>query len=215
MSDKQDAFVTADCRRVLLGTPHRYCQNHFLRDVAHPVLEMDSRAKVKMRSKVRGLRAIERRVLEDRRHTAVPERPPLHEASTPPKRMRPRPAHRAIWALSGTDSTLEATGLAAVGDLGVADEAGEVVLGYCAAARWDFNDSRGGSITRPGLTHEPRHYRTCATRWSATCKRKRGRAESLVKRLAGCIDHGLDRQPYDLARKLANTSRTCKQWRAP
>jgi hypothetical protein len=77
MSDKQDAFVTAIAAE-FPGTPHRYCQNHFLRDVAQPVLEMDSRAKVKMRSKVRGLRAIERRVLEDRRHTAVPEPPPLH-----------------------------------------------------------------------------------------------------------------------------------------
>ena len=99
MSDKQDAFVTAIAAE-FPGTPHRYCQNHFLRDVAHPVLEMDSRAKVKMRSKVRGLRAIERRVLEDRRHTAVPEPPPYTRRSTPPKRMRPRPAHRAIWALS-------------------------------------------------------------------------------------------------------------------
>jgi len=47
--------------------------------LAKPVLEMDSRAKVKMRRKVRGLRAIERRVLEDRRQTAGPEPPPLHE----------------------------------------------------------------------------------------------------------------------------------------
>ena len=45
---------------------HRYCQNHFLRDLAKPVLEADSHAKVKMRKKVRGLRAIEREVLEDR-----------------------------------------------------------------------------------------------------------------------------------------------------
>ena len=66
MSDKQDAFVTAIADE-FVGTPHRYCQNHFLRDLAQPVLDMDSRAKVKMRSKVRGLRAIERRVLEERR----------------------------------------------------------------------------------------------------------------------------------------------------
>ena len=68
MSDKQDAFVTAIADE-FPGTPHRYCQNHFLRDVAKPVLDMDSRAKVKMRRKVRGLRAIERRVLEERRHS--------------------------------------------------------------------------------------------------------------------------------------------------
>ena len=72
MSDKQDAFVTAIADE-FVGTPHRYCQNHFLRDLAQPVLDMDSRAKVKMRSKVRGLRAIERRVLEERRQAAAPE----------------------------------------------------------------------------------------------------------------------------------------------
>ncbi len=44
--------------------PHRYCDNHFLRDVAKPVLEADSHAKVQMRKKVRGLRKIEQAVLE-------------------------------------------------------------------------------------------------------------------------------------------------------
>ena len=44
MSDKQDAFVTAIAEECV-GVPHRYCQNHFLRDVAQPVLDMDSQAK--------------------------------------------------------------------------------------------------------------------------------------------------------------------------
>src|SRR6266487_3737437 len=71
MSEKQDAFVTAIADE-FPGTPHRYCQNHFLRDVAQPVLDMDSRAKVQMRRKGRGLRAIERRVLAERRQAAAP-----------------------------------------------------------------------------------------------------------------------------------------------
>ena len=50
--------------------PHRYCDNHFLRDVAKPVLEADSNAKVQMRQKVRGLRGIERSVLSRRRDAA-------------------------------------------------------------------------------------------------------------------------------------------------
>ena len=41
------------------GVPHRYCDNHFLRDLAKPVLEADSHAKVQMRHKVR--RAAENR----------------------------------------------------------------------------------------------------------------------------------------------------------
>ena len=65
MSDKQDAFVKA-IASVCPGVPHRYCSNHFLRDLAKPVLELDSHAKVQMRQKIRGLRAIERVVLKER-----------------------------------------------------------------------------------------------------------------------------------------------------
>jgi hypothetical protein len=66
MSDKQDAFVKGIAAE-FPDVPHRYCQNHFLRDLAKPVLEQDSHAKVQMRKKVRGLRGIERQVLKDRR----------------------------------------------------------------------------------------------------------------------------------------------------
>jgi hypothetical protein len=61
MSDKQDAFVQGIAAE-FPGVPHRYCANHFLRDVAKPVLEADSRAKVKRRRTIRGLRTIEREV---------------------------------------------------------------------------------------------------------------------------------------------------------
>lgn len=63
MSDKQDAFVTTIAQE-FPGRPHRYCANHFLRDLAKPMLELDSHAKVQMRSKIRGLRGIERDVLK-------------------------------------------------------------------------------------------------------------------------------------------------------
>jgi hypothetical protein len=63
MSDKQDAFVTT-IAEVFPGVPHRYCGNHFLRDLAKPMLELDSHAKVQMRRKIRGLRGIERAVLK-------------------------------------------------------------------------------------------------------------------------------------------------------
>src|SRR3954466_7050884 len=66
ISDKQDAFVTGIAAE-FPGVPHRYCDNHFLRDVAKPVLEADSHTKVQMRKKVRGLRTIEQAVLKQRR----------------------------------------------------------------------------------------------------------------------------------------------------
>src|SRR3954454_1388581 len=70
ISDKQDAFVKGIARE-FPGVPHRYCGNHFLRDLAKPTLEVDSRAKVQMRHKVRGLRAIEREVLQRCRQAEV------------------------------------------------------------------------------------------------------------------------------------------------
>lgn len=71
MSDKQDAFVSGIAAE-FPNVPHRYCQNHFLRDVAQPMLEADSHAKVRMRSKVRGLRAIEREILPTPPTTELP-----------------------------------------------------------------------------------------------------------------------------------------------
>jgi hypothetical protein len=65
MSDKQDAFVKTIAQE-FTGVPHRYCGNHFLRDLAKPMLQLDSHAKVQMRRKIRGLRAIERVVLQSR-----------------------------------------------------------------------------------------------------------------------------------------------------
>jgi hypothetical protein len=64
LSDKQDAFVTGIAAE-FPGVAHRYCNNHFLRDLAKPMLEADSHAKVQMRKQVRGLRDIERDVLAE------------------------------------------------------------------------------------------------------------------------------------------------------
>jgi hypothetical protein len=146
MSDKQDAFVTAIADE-FVGVPHRYCHNHFLRDVAQPVLDMDSQAKVKMRSKVRGLRAIARRVLADRRHAAPPERPLPQESpqgdDTP--RIDPAEAATAAPCAPGT------LGLATIENAPVEDAAGEIVLGSCAAVRGILNDRQGGPLRPPGL----------------------------------------------------------------
>src|SRR4030095_4741782 len=158
MSGKQDAFVTAIAAE-FPGIPHRYCQNHFLRDLAKPVLDMDSRAKIKMRRKVRGLRAIERCVLEERRQATAPEPTPPHETSKAddaplselPAAGAPVPCASSDVGVVRTDSPLEATGVAAAGEPGVEDEAGEVVLGYCAAVRGILNDSQGGPLPPPGV----------------------------------------------------------------
>jgi len=146
MSDKQDAFVTAIADECV-GVPHRYCHNHFLRDVAQPVLDLDSQAKVKMRRKVRGLRAIERRVLADRRQAAASD-PPLPQESPQGDDARLSDPSEAATAAPCAPGAL---GLATTGNAPVEDEAGEVVLGYCAAVRGILNDSQGGPLRPPGL----------------------------------------------------------------
>jgi len=120
MSDKQDAFVRGIAAE-FPGVPHRYCANHFLRDVAKPVLETDSRAKVKMRHTVRGLRAIEREVLAEQ---SPPAPPRLPEAQGEPTRAPKAQAEEGPR---------------------------DVVLDYCTAVRGILNDDQGGPLHPPGL----------------------------------------------------------------
>ena len=69
ISDKQDAFVKGIAAE-FPEVPHRYCGNHFVRDLAKAVLEADSHAKVQMRRKVRGLGGIEQAILKQERESA-------------------------------------------------------------------------------------------------------------------------------------------------
>jgi hypothetical protein len=126
VSDKQDAFVTAIAAE-FPDVPHRYCDNHFLRDLARPVLEADSHAKVRMRKKVRGLRTIEQAVLRQQKTQA--------------------PGDITPDAPEATDTaTASADRLPAV-----VDPAGSVVLAYCAAVRGILNDDQGGPLDPPGV----------------------------------------------------------------
>ena len=71
ISDKQDAFLKCVAGE-FPGVPHRYCENHFFRDLAKPVFDLDSTAKTRMRGKIRGLRALEREILDARQAVASP-----------------------------------------------------------------------------------------------------------------------------------------------
>jgi hypothetical protein len=127
MSDKQDAFVKGIARQ-FPGVPHRYCDNHFLRDVAKPVLDADSHAKVQMGKKVRGLRGIEQSVLKQRRGIAQEESQALPQSSIVIEAADPD-------HLPGAEE----------------EPAGEVVLAYCTAVRGILNDDQGGPLHPSGL----------------------------------------------------------------
>ena len=94
LSDRQDAFVTGIATE-FPDVPHRYCANHFLRDVAKPVLEADSHAKVKMRKKVRGLRKIEQAVLK-RQKAAVASQEAVPVGDAPDATALPPSNGRAV-----------------------------------------------------------------------------------------------------------------------
>jgi hypothetical protein len=156
MSDKQDAFVTGIAVE-FPHVPHRYCQNHFLRDLAKPMLQADSHAKVQMRKKVRGLRDIEKQVLADRRQARVE----TESASVPPAAAvgggfaAPTATSNATVAepsAARPPAASEATtGDSLPGVEPLADEAAQVVLDYCAAVRGILNDDQGGPLHPPGV----------------------------------------------------------------
>jgi hypothetical protein len=127
LSDRQDAFVTGIAAE-FPGVPHRYCENHFLRDVAKPVLEADSHTKVQMRRKVRGLRKIEQSLLKQQGVEASEN------------------------AAEDDAKTTMTVPVEPVGQsVPEADSACAVVLDYCAAVRGILNDDQGGPLHPPGL----------------------------------------------------------------
>jgi len=177
MSDKQDAFVKGVFAE-FPDVPHRYCQNHFLRDLAKPMLEKDSHAKVQMRKKVRGLRDIEKQVLQDRRATqaeseAGPAAAAVNEhggTAREPSAAQSQTSNDAAAAstVAGATGALEtargenaavepltaSATTAAVTSSGIeppSDETGQVVLDYCCAVRGILNDDQGGPLHPPGL----------------------------------------------------------------
>src|ERR1700709_2736709 len=110
MLDQPDAFITGIAAE-FPDVPHRSCDNHFLRDLAKPVLEADSHAKVPMRKKVRGLRTIEQAVL-------------AHAKAETSDAMPADPA-----------AAVPTTAVASDRPAAAVDPAGDVVLAYCAAVR--------------------------------------------------------------------------------
>jgi len=127
ISDKQDAFVTGIAAE-FPDVPHRYCDNHFLRDLAKPVLEADSHAKVQMRRKVRGLRKIEQAVLKQQ------------SAEAPKSLAEDDPAATVTVIVAPANAPSPEP-----------DSASAVVLDYCAAVRGILNGDQGGPLQPPGL----------------------------------------------------------------
>src|ERR1700736_5612427 len=195
LSDKQDAFVKGIAAE-FPGVPHRYCQNHFLRDLAKPTLEKDSHAKVQMRQKVRGLRAIEREVLEQRRpgqapDEAKPEGPPLQAEATASRAAGGGVGEGATPDPATAQEVAPPCGGSGAGPLAGNDTATGVVLDYCAAVRGILNDDQGGPLHPPGLRMAEALCDVQESLERNLALHKPGAAHGQLERLAGCIANGL------------------------
>src|SRR3989442_1416919 len=133
--------------------------------------EAESHAKVKMRRKVRGLRAIEREVLQQRQ-LLVAEAPVVAPAPVPPPATNPLAKDVPVATEPPTD-------------------AGEVVLDYCSAVRGILNDDQGGPLQPPGLRMAEALGDVRASLQRNLDAHRDGRAHTQLQRLAGCIDRGV------------------------
>jgi hypothetical protein len=199
MSDKQDAFVKG-IARVFPKTPHRYCNKHFLRDLAKPMRKADSHAKVQLRKKVRGLRAIEREALGQRRQSrAQPqtrkdvtsgEVGALGSCSAESPRAtgtrRSRPQGDVTQQSESASEPEKASKPIAE------DSVAQVVLDYCAVVRGILTDDQGGPLRPPGLRMAEALLEVRASLRRILKLNKPGPGHGQLARLAGCIDRGLE-----------------------
>jgi hypothetical protein len=163
ISDKQDAFLKSVVE-VFPDTPHRFCENHFFRDLAKPVLAIDSTAKKKMRAKIRGLRALEREVLE---------------------------AQQAALAVANAVSSTTDTSSPVAS---LADDDGKVVLDYCSVVRGILNDNHGGPYDPPGVRMVDALADVQESLSRVVSSGKEGPAIESLARLKGFIDRGVAEQ---------------------
>jgi hypothetical protein len=198
LSDKQDAFVTGLAAE-FPGIPHRYCVNHFIRDLAKPMLAIDSQAKAQMRKKVRGLREIEREVLDQRQRwraeaeatQKVTARGGVPRAASVAVASNGQASHAGTTRAGKTRATATGTDRDDSGARTEAKRCSQVVLDYCAAVRGILNDDQGGPLSPPGLRMALALVEVRASLQSNLDLNKPVPAHGQLKRLVGCIDRGL------------------------
>jgi hypothetical protein len=193
VSHKQDAFVKG-VAAVFPGIPHRYCANHFLRDLAKPTLELDSHAKVQMRKQVRGLRDIERAVLRRCRRAEVTTAQEVKSASAGADAgAKAAGGQRADVARAAAEHPAAKVGQAAAcgAAMTAEDQANGVVLDYCSAVRGILNDDQGGPLQPAGLRMAEALAEVRGSLGRNLRLNMPGPAHGYLARLAGCIDRGL------------------------
>jgi hypothetical protein len=181
MSDKQDAFVKCIADE-FPDVPHRYCENHFFRDLAKPVLEMDSTAKKRMRGKVRGLRAIERKILDVGNGHAI--------------KMTLPDVNDDVTESPSDDEFLS--------------EGGSIVLDYCSVVRGILNDNHGGPQRPPGIRMLDALNEVSQSLNRLNKPPHGSHVHDLLVRLNGCIEKGVSDQQETFDRVRFYTTHVCR-----
>jgi hypothetical protein len=121
------------------------------------VLEADGAAKVRMRSRVRGLRTIEKQILAEAAQAPEPAPAPAPEQEQEQEQAVSEPVEPDEASVPAASETPEP----AASDPAEAMPAGEpavvvparerAVLDYCTTVRGILNDGQGGPLAPPGL----------------------------------------------------------------
>ena len=138
------------------------------------MLGTERHAKVKRRSTVRGLRAIEREGLPQRQRivAAAPAVASVTVPPVPPPPANPLPKDVPAAMAPPTD-------------------AGEVVLDDCRAVRGMLNDDQGGPFQPPSFRMAEALGDVRASLQRHLDAHRGGRAHTPLQRWAGCIDRGV------------------------
>lgn len=73
ISDGQQSIRKA-FETLLPEVPYQYCQYHYLKDIAKPIVDADRKLKTELKKSMRGIREVERKIEKaEARHTAVSE----------------------------------------------------------------------------------------------------------------------------------------------
>jgi hypothetical protein len=166
-----------------------------VRDLAKGTLEKDSHAKVQLRKHVRGLRAIEREVLEQRRSQENPQETSEQEVASTNGSGAPVVAsvvqEESIPIPTSSERVVEAPSSPSKGPCPEEDKS-EVVLDYCAVVRGILTDNRGGPLHPPGLRMAEALVEVQESLQRNLALKREGPAHAQLDRLSACIQKGLD-----------------------
>ena len=143
ISDAQSSIRRA-VKELLPNVPHQLCQFHYLKNIAAPVMEEDNRLKAEIRKRVRGIKAVERKLKERIRVRLTSDRQPAPVESSAQVPLEPALEPEA------QSQPVESIDVAML-DPKELTPTEEVILGYCEAVREAILEEGKPPLAPPGV----------------------------------------------------------------